>query len=535
MAINTYKERKNKLPTPIQPKILEKYLNEVDYNVELTRKLVKGFSHGFKLGYVGMPTSDPGVKNLSSCKMNKQAVDEHLKKEIGLGRIVGPFEKIPFSSFQLSPVGLVPKKSGKFRMIINLSAPEGHSINDGIPDHAAAVSYISLEDALAIIVETGKNCFLAKSDIQSAFRLLPLAAEESKLLCFEWEGLFYYDRCLPMGARSSCSLFESFSSAIEFIIKRKGVSEMVHYLDDFLFIHPTRQGCLGALNEFRRVCAEIGVPLAEDKTVGPSQKLEFLGFEIDTCSQIVSLPKEKLVKGKEIISALLSKNKCSLKDLQKLTGFLGFASTVVLPGRVYLNRFYAAMAKLRESWHHIRTTSVKEDLLVWKSFFDDWNGKSLYREQLFYTTQPVHIFTDASQILGCAAVFENDWLAKKWPSKWWASQNIFFLEMIPVWLAIEAWSTCLKNKLVVFHIDNWALVQTLNKLMSKDRKVMAVVRVFVMHCLKHNILVRAEHIAGADNRLADALSRGKQEEFFALHPQANVHPTDCRGLPTRWH
>ena len=120
-------------------------------------------------------------------------------------------------------------------MITNLSSPAGTSINDGISDEFARVSYASLDTALNLIMRVGPNAFMAKSDIESAFRLLPIASDDQHLLCFKFDNQFYVDRCLPMGARSSCALFEAFSSSLEYILHQQGYCSSCHYLDDFFF------------------------------------------------------------------------------------------------------------------------------------------------------------------------------------------------------------------------------------------------------------------------------------------------------------
>ena len=38
-----------------------------------------------------------------------------------MGRVAGPFESIPFPTFRVSPVGLLPKKDGDVRLIHHLS------------------------------------------------------------------------------------------------------------------------------------------------------------------------------------------------------------------------------------------------------------------------------------------------------------------------------------------------------------------------------------------------------------------------------
>ena len=45
-----------------------------------------------------------------------------LMKEVGLGRVAGPFDTIPFNYFIQSPIGLVPKDGGlETRPIFHLS------------------------------------------------------------------------------------------------------------------------------------------------------------------------------------------------------------------------------------------------------------------------------------------------------------------------------------------------------------------------------------------------------------------------------
>ena len=63
------------------------------------------------------------------------------------------------------------------------------------------------------------------------------------------------------------------------------------------------------MSTFKNLCAEIGVPLAEDKTVGPTTCLTFLGLEIDTVQMLVKIPASKSLELQVLIQEFLSKNK----------------------------------------------------------------------------------------------------------------------------------------------------------------------------------------------------------------------------------
>lgn len=76
---------------------------------------------------------------------------------------------------------------------------------------------------------------LFKMDVKSAFRLLPLAASNFSLMGVKVGDLFYIDAFLPMGAASSCSIFQAFSDAVAHLIRyNANIDNLLNYLDDFL-------------------------------------------------------------------------------------------------------------------------------------------------------------------------------------------------------------------------------------------------------------------------------------------------------------
>ena len=104
-------------------------------------------------------------------------------KEIEAGRVVGPFKTPPFPNFRISPIGIVPKKvPDELRLIHHLSYPKGSSVNDSIPDACSSVHYATISDAIHILKKLGAGCFLAKTDIKSAFRIIPVHPLEYPLL-----------------------------------------------------------------------------------------------------------------------------------------------------------------------------------------------------------------------------------------------------------------------------------------------------------------------------------------------------------------
>ncbi len=92
--------------------------------------------------------------------------------------MIGPFDTPPFETFRISPIGVATRKfSGKKRLIIDLSAPRNSpfsSINSLIPLEEYSLHYHDIDQAITMIKNVGRGAWLAKVDITSAFKVMPI-------------------------------------------------------------------------------------------------------------------------------------------------------------------------------------------------------------------------------------------------------------------------------------------------------------------------------------------------------------------------
>ena len=108
--------------SPVDADMLEKLLNEADYDTKKTTFLVDGFRNGFSLGYHGEESVRHKSKNLRFTIGNKTILWNKVMKEVKNLRYAGPYEEPPFEFFIQSPIGLVPKDNGQnTRLIFHLS------------------------------------------------------------------------------------------------------------------------------------------------------------------------------------------------------------------------------------------------------------------------------------------------------------------------------------------------------------------------------------------------------------------------------
>ena len=78
------------------------------------------------------------------------------------------------------------------------------------------------------------------------------------------------------------------------------------------------------------------------------------------------------------------------------------------------------------------------------------------------------------------------------------------------------------------------MVHILNKQSSSCPRIMHLLRIFVLDCLKFNIVFKAVHVPGVHNERADALSRFQMERFHRAAPFAERIMTPLPILPQVW-
>ena len=105
-------------------------------------------------------------------------------------------------------------------------------------------------------------------------------------------------------------------------------------------------------------------------------------------------------------------------------------------------------------------------------------------------------------------------------------KDFSFLELVPIILAFHIWIPRFINKKILLRIDNQALVAIVNNRTSKSKYIMQKVRPLVLLCMRSNIQVRAMHISGVQNELADCLSRFQMDRLQKLAPMADQTPSD---------
>ena len=490
--------------------------------------LLRGIKDGFRIGFRAAAVQLKSRKaNMLSVFDHPQVVTEYIKEEVQ-ANTMHRVENALAKNVHCSPFGVIPKKNkpNKWRLILDLSSPDGQSVNDGIDKDLASLTYISVDDVVAVIRRAGKGALLGKMDIKQAYRNVPVSAKDRHLLGMQWDGQVFIDGVLPFGLRSAPLIFTAIADALQWVIQNDGARWIFHYIDDFITVgEPESDKCVANMTRMQRISYELGLPIEEKKTEGPSTCLTFLGIELDTRAMVMRLPEIKLTQLNQALAEWQRKKTVRKRELLSLIGTLSHACKVVRSGRAFLRRLITLSTGAKRLDHFIRLSKcARSDIVWWYTYSKGWNGVSMM-SVVNRTSPEFSLTTDASGSWGCGGFSNTQWFSLKWATKA-MSLHITVKELIPITIAAGLWGPQWRGQSVKVWCDNEAVVAIINQNSSRDLEAMHLVRCLAFIMAKFDFFLFASHIKGQHNKIADALSRDTVPLFRTLHPQAQLHPMD---------
>ena len=301
-----------------------------DYN-----KIIEGIRFGFKLGI-----DNALVLKSSKGSHGNRELWQCMTKEIELGRIFGPFCEPPLPNLHVSPVQAIPKKTpGKYRLIHNLSAPHGSSVNEAIPNEVKSVTFCKISEVVDFLLQhKDEQIFMSKVDLKDAFRIVPINKTDWGYLGMKIDNFYFVDTVLPMGCGTSCAIFQSITNALCWmVVKIIPEVSIFGYLDDFLIISNGKNKAQEHLAAFLKLCNDLGIPIAEEKTAGPTQSIVFLGIGLDSINNTLYLDETKKYKYTQKINKFMGK-----KDYYKAVAKSGEDPFLFIAGCPTRQAFYVS-------------------------------------------------------------------------------------------------------------------------------------------------------------------------------------------------
>ena len=119
------------------------------------------------------------------------------------------------------------------------------------------------------LAKFGRGAYLAKFDIESAYRNVPVHVIDRHLLGMKWRSKYYVDLVLPFGLRSAPSIFNSTADSVEWILKTNNeIHDILHYLYHLVLIGPPEAAnCAKKLSITTSIVNELGLTLNPNKCI----------------------------------------------------------------------------------------------------------------------------------------------------------------------------------------------------------------------------------------------------------------------------
>ena len=399
-----------------------------------------------------------------------------------------------------------PKSNDSRRVIVNLSYPEGQSVNsniksDSYDDYDFDLSYPTIDNIVDEIANVGKDVLLYKLDISRAFQNLRIDPRDYGVMGLQWHHNYYVDVSVAFGYKHGSAQMQRLGDTIRHVMTSQRYA-VFPYIDDIIGIQ-SAVNAQKAFDTLKALVDNLGLPINPKKLVPPAKKVICMGILVDVEDNILKIPDEKMAEIKSLCKQWTQKITATKRQLQSLLGKLLYIHRCVRPSRLFLNRMLALLRSSHND-HHIRLTDTfKRDIAWFNVFLDRFNGKTMIHNQ---GSPQVHAFVDAS-LSGVGAIWEDNVYAATYPPGFTQNLSIVHLELINIWVMLNIWGKYWGHKLVKIWCDNEAVVHILTSGKTRDEVLALYARSIWLLLASNDIQTQYSHVQGVKNVYADRLSR----------------------------
>ena len=436
-----------KIQTTLDVQVFEKLLTSHP-NQPFVRSVVRGFRAGF---WPFAATPYPKTVNESYNSTKKPEYRKFLQEqrdiEINNRRFSNAIGPRLFPGMTCMPVHVV-RRGQKLRAIYDHSAGE-YSLNSLIPEEARAVKLDGIKHLSYVLRHARspgitRDIVLFKSDVSSAYRIMPMSPYWQALQAVKIDGKYYVDRCNTFGNAASQTLFCAFFSLVLWIAENVfRIPDILSYIDDnfsweyrdkMRYYKPYAKMLPEKQTKLLMLWDILGIP-HDAKKQEYGHEIKIIGYEIDVKRMQVTIPKESMNEILSKIETLCStatdetdigiQDPCyrpivTVQDIRRITGKVNWAIEVnplLKPGVDGLHRLLAGKIDPTEPCNIDKDT--RQELLWLANHLRNAKGVSL-KTTMPWTAdkanQTVYAYTSRRGIgfwcpkskLGCVTPFTSE-------------------------------------------------------------------------------------------------------------------------------
>ena len=351
---------------------------------------------------------------------------------------------------------------------------------------------------------------MCKLDLKDAYLSVPIAQCHRKYLKFAWQGTVYQYNVLPFGLATAPRAFTKLMKPALAHLRSKGV-RLIAYLDDLLIIGKDKREAEEAYQNAKSLMESLGfvINLEKSQAIG-TQKMEFLGFIIDSVSMTFRLPQDKVKDIRQKCRCALQDPRLTIQELAHLIGTLIATRLAVTPAPLHYCSLQAL--KIREFFYHSSYESKvllerqsQMDLEWWVNHLKDHNGSPIH------LPPPEMIIESDASNTGWGAHWNNQKTGGQWSARE-SRLHINAKELLAAFLSLQTFAKDKTGIHVRLRLDNLTAVYYINKMGgTHSRELMEITAQVWEWSIPRNIMISAEHLPGKLNTTVDRESRLKRD------------------------
>ena len=373
----------------------------------MLRAICDGIEHGENIGCKGDFRRSTWSTNAPTSFVFGEQVTDAIADWVVKGFAYGPIDKSEAPpNIKVNGIMCKEKPNGSVRVILNLSAPIGSSVNEGIDEKEFPATMSSTTKWLRVLNKAGRGCNICKTDWSDAYKHITVRQEDLCLQWFEWLGKLFCELCLIFGSKSSVGLYDRVAKLVLYIVcKESGMPQdmVCQHLDDCAAAAPDNSPLLEQFdNCFQRIASELGISLAPrddpDKAFGPSKKGTVFGVHYDTLDWTWAIPQEKLIRLLHKLAECLKEGSITQGDMMSICGKILDVKPLVPQGRFHIDYILLAAAQSNVKSDIVTIDDkLHQQLLYWFTMLRACSGKvTIPNPDQKLPAWAINFYTDAS-------------------------------------------------------------------------------------------------------------------------------------------
>ena len=474
----------------IDPAKLKSLADMIGYDSPLLEAVCMDLRNGADIGCVGVCRQASRSKNSTDSFRFGEHVTDAIASWVKKGFVYGPvaLEDIPADA-KVNGIMCRPKPDGSVRVILNMSAPAGSSVNEGIDIDMFPATMSSTLKWLAVLDKAGRGCKIMKIDWADAYKHVPVRPEDISLQWFSWLGMGFAELCLIFGTSSSVGIYDRAAKVVLQLVLHlsKFPQNLVcQHLDDVCAASSAGTTDLEHFEStYRKVAQQVGVQLAPtdnpEKAFEPCTRGVVLGVLYDTQTWTWCIPPDKLHRLIVQIEQAMDCDYLRQSEVWSLCGRILHYAPLVPCGRFNLDYLIVANSVSTDrSFPVLVSALLRRQLGFWRTMLKVCTGWTCIPEPVVhFPPWTRECYTDAAGGSmegvgrGAGIVSEDWWAWVPWPRKINCGvkaqdgkklgRKLSVLELVGPLIVVATGSEWCRSRPVRVWVDNFGSVQIWKK------------------------------------------------------------------------